>query len=221
MYFQCICDVLTMYFVCICYVLTVLDLQLLVVCIGDVLIVYWWCIRLLCPGLCPWQSAGLSAGLKSLRKSLRRRLWGDVFNMYCQCILDVSWSWMYYDAINHVYLMYYRCIGSCTPHLCFPPYSTHHLFGAQPFRVSSFCHQQPMGLAPVGCKQPRHGSTRHAFWQTGHACSSMFCCVLSCRNYCWAGIHTGPYTPCCRPVILGCIGGGQKGPKRQLKVPAE
>ena len=117
----------------------------------------------------------------------------DVLTMYCVCIRDVSW--MYYDGNIHVSLMYYGCIGSCTPHLCFPPYSAHHLFGAQPIRASSFGHQQPMGLAPVGWGQPRHGSTRHAFWQTGHACSSMPCWVLSCRNYCWSGIYTVPLHP--------------------------
>ncbi len=93
--------------------------------------------------------------------------------MYFQCIRDVSW--MYYDGNVHVSLVYYGCIGSCNPHLYFPPYFAHHLFGAQPIRASRFGHQQPMGLAalaPVGWGQPRHGSTRHAFWQTEHACSS-------------------------------------------------
>ena len=51
---------------------------------------------------------------------------------------------MHYDGNIHVSLMYYGCIGSCAPHLCFPPYSSHHLFGAQPIRVSSFGHQPPV-----------------------------------------------------------------------------
>ena len=137
------------------------------------------------------------------------------------CILHVlpmyQGSWMYYDCNNHVSLMYYGCIGSFTLHLCFPPYSAHHLFGAQPIRASRFGHQQPMGLAPVGWGQPRHGSTRHAFWQTGHACSSMPCWVLSCRNYCWSGIYTGPLHSMLQAWDSGLLWGAKQGPKDSEK----
>ena len=60
----------------------------------------------------------------------------NVLSMYCQCIQDVSW--MYYEGNIHVSLMYYGCIGTCTSHLCFPPYSAHHLFGAQFYQGIQF-----------------------------------------------------------------------------------
>ena len=60
----------------------------------------------------------------------------DVLTMYCVCIRDVSW--MYYDCNIHVSLMYYGCIGSCAPHLCFPPYSAHHLFGGPAYQGIQF-----------------------------------------------------------------------------------
>ena len=82
--------------------------------------------------------------------------------MYCQCMRDVSW--MYYVSNSHVSLMYYGCIGRCTPHLCFPPYAAHHLFRTQPSRASSFGHQQAVGLAPhalLGSVQQKQLLVRH------------------------------------------------------------
>ena len=176
-------------------------------CIGDVFVAYCWCIRFLCPGLCP----GLSAGSKLSAGWLRRCLWNDVLYMYCPCIGYVST--MYYAGNIDVFLMYYGCIGGCTPHLCFPPYSAHHLFGSQPIRASSFGHQQPMGMAPVGWGEPLHGRTRHAFWQTGHACSSLPCWVLYCRNYSWSGIHTGPLQQMIQTWDTSLLWGAKQGPK--------
>ena len=150
MYCLCISNVCVMYWQCNVYVSGMYHGCIMV------LRVYWWCIR--CVLVMYWiimppvkrrvKRRVQVPGCKSLRKSLRRHLWCSVFYMYCQCIQNVSW--MYYDCNIHVYLMYYECIRSCAPHLCFPPYSAHHLFGAQPIRLSSFGHQQPMGLAPVG-----------------------------------------------------------------------
>jgi hypothetical protein len=65
-----------------------------------------------------------------------------------------------------------------------------------------------MGLAPVGWGQPRHGSTRHAFWQTGHPCSSMPSWVLFCRNYCLSGIQTGPLHSKLQAWATGLLWGG-------------
>jgi hypothetical protein len=65
-----------------------------------------------------------------------------------------------------------------------------------------------MGLAPVGWGQPRHGSTRHAFWQTGHPCSSMPSWVLFCRNYCWPGIHMVPLHSMLQAWATGLLWGG-------------
>ena len=131
--------------------------------------------------------------------------------MYFTCIANVSW--MYYDGNIHVSLMYYGCIGSFTPHLCFPPYSAHHLFGAQPIRASSFGHQQPMGLAPVGWGQPWHGSTRHAFGRQGMHVPA--CPVGHCPAETTAGQAStwGPYTPCSRPDTLDCCGGPNRAQK--------
>ena len=139
----------------------------------------------------------------------------NVLSKYFQCIQDVSW--MYYEGNIHVSLMYYGCIGTCTSHLCFPPYSTHHLFGAQPIRASSFGHQQPMDLAPGGWGQPWHGSTRHAFWPAGHGCSSMPCWVLSSRNHPWAGIHMGPLHSMHQAWHTGLLWGAKQGPKDSEK----
>ena len=139
----------------------------------------------------------------------------DLFDMYCQCIRNVSW--MYYVSTDHVSFMYYGCIWSCTPHLCFPPYSAHHLFGAQPIRASSFGNQQPMGMAPGGWGQPWHGSTRHAFWPAGHGCSSMTCWVLSSRNHCWAGIHMGPLRSMLQAWHTGLLWRAKQGPKDSEK----
>jgi hypothetical protein len=137
--------------------------------------------------------------------------------MYCQCIRNVSW--MYYICNSHVYLMYYGCIGSCTPHLCFPPYSAHHLSGAQPMRASSFGNQQPMGLAPGGWGWPWHGSTRHAFWPAGHECSSMPCAVQQNPPL---GRHPHGAPALNAPGLTHWSAvGGQTEPKRQWKVPAE
>ena len=138
---------------------------------------------------------------------------------HCQCIANVSW--MYYVSNSHVSLMYCGCIGCCTLHLCFPPYSAHHLFGAQPMRASSFGHQQPMGLAPGGWGRPWHGSTRHAFWPAGHGCSSMPCWVLSSRINPWVGIHMGPLHSMHQAWHTGLLWGGQTGPKREWKVSAK
>jgi hypothetical protein len=74
-----------------------------------------------------------------------------------------------------------------------------------------------MGLAPVGWGQPRHGSTRHAFWQTGHACSSMPCWVLFCRNYCLSGIQTGPLHSMLQAWATGLLWGAKQGPKDSEK----
>ena len=136
--------------------------------------------------------------------------------MYCQCIRDVSW--MYFVSNSHVSLMYFGCIESCAPHLCFHSYSAHHLFGAQPIRASSFGHQQPMGLAPGGWGQPWHGSTRHHHQ-----------CFLACRAWMFQHALLGAVQQ--KPLLvrhphgapaLHAPGlthwsdvGGQTGPKRQ------
>jgi hypothetical protein len=114
--------------------------------------------------------------------------------MYFTCISTVSGT--YYGYFMMVISMYLICMIDALEvlHLCFPQYSAHHLFEAQPIRESSFRNQRSMGLAPIGRGQAWHGSIRHAFWQTGHACSSMPCWVLSSRNHrdCWSGLHMGP-----------------------------
>ena len=125
----------------------------------------------------------------------------DVLTMYCVCIRDAAW--MYYDCNIHVSLMYYGCIGSCTPHLCFPPYSSHHLLGAQPIRVSSFGHQQPMGLAPVGWGSLGMAAPDMLFGRQGMHVPA--CPVGCCSAETTAGQAStwDPCTPCSRPEPLG------------------
>jgi hypothetical protein len=72
-------------------------------------------------------------------------------------------------------------------------------------------------MAPAGWEQPWHGSTRHAFWQTGHACSSMPCWALSCRNCCWSGIHTVPLHSMLQAWDTGLLWGAKQGPKDSEK----
>ncbi len=112
--------------------------------------------------------------------------------MYFTCISTVSGT--YYGFFIMAISMYLICMIDVLEvlHLCFPQYSAHHLFETQPIRESNFRNQQPMGLAHIGWGKPWHGSIRHAFWQTGPACSSIPCWVLSSRNHCWSGIHMAP-----------------------------
>ncbi len=136
--------------------------------------------------------------------------------MCWQCIVYVSG--MYHECIMIVISMYLSCIMNvleAVPHTSVFLHTLPITFLGP--RVSSFGHQQHMGLAPVGWGQPRHGSTRHAFWQTGHACSSMPCWVLSCRNYCWSGIYTGPLHSMLQAWDDGLLLGAKQGPKDSEK----
>ena len=148
--------------------------------------------------------------------------------MYLICIANVSGiirdvSWMYSICNSHVSLMYYWCIGCCTSHLCFPPYSAHHLSGAQPIRASSFGNQQPMGLAP-------------ATWRVGMAMAWQHrTCFLACRAWMFQHALLGAVQqnpplgrqPHGAPALNApglthwSAVGGQTGPRRQWKVPAE
>ena len=179
-------------------------------CIRDVLVVYWWYIRLLCWRLCLGLSAelNLSAGWASP--------WRDVSSvMYVACIANVSG--MYHGCITMVISLYLSCIMDV---LVVVPHTSVflHTLPIKFLGPSLSGHPDlPMGLASVGWREPLHGSTRHAFWQTGHACSSIPCWVLYCRNYCWSGIHTVQLHSMLQAWDTGLLWGAKQGPKNSEK----
>ena len=135
----------------------------------------------------------------------------DVLTMYCVCIRDVSW--MYYDCNIHVSLMYYGCIGSCAPHLCFPPYSSHHLLGAQPIRYPVLGISSPWVWLLLGGGSLDMAAPDMLFGRQGMHVPA--CPVGCCPAETTAGQAStrGPYTPCSRPETLGCCWGPNRAQK--------
>ena len=117
-----------------------------------------------------------------------------------RCIEDVlvNVSGMYHGCIMNVITLYLSCITDVLEVVPYPPVFLHTLAitslrpspsGHPVFGISS---PWALLLGPRGWGQPWHGSARHAFWQAGHAHSSMPSWVPCSRNHSWAGIQMGP-----------------------------
>jgi hypothetical protein len=110
----------------------------------------------------------------------------DVFFMYCQCIRDVSWMYMYM-AVTALSL-YLSCITDVLEVVPYTPVFLHTL-------AITFLRPSPSGHPVFGISSPwvwLLGGWRCAFFQAGHSHSSMPCWVLCSRNRSWAGIQVVP-----------------------------
>jgi hypothetical protein len=173
-------------------------------CIRDVLVVYWWYIRLLCRRLCRGLSAelNLSAGWASP--------WRDVSSvMYVACIANVSG--MYHGCITMVISLYLSCIMDVLVVV------TH---------TSVFLHTLPITfLGPSLSGHPDLSISSPWVWlllgEGSHCMAAPDMLfgrqgmhVPACPVGCYIAETTAgqestqcSYTPCSRPETLGCCGG--------------